>query len=74
MPLLGWCHSCNFVAFCEICSGVTPMGSEWANPRAPGLRGHPQDALSLWFQLRLPFQKVRCPFEHFFHCIVPRFL
>ena len=28
-------------------SGVTPMGSGWANPRAPGLRGHPQGALSL---------------------------
>ena len=25
-------------------SGVTPMGSGWANPRAPGLRGHPQGA------------------------------
>ena len=23
-------------------SGVTPMGSGWANPRAPGLRGHPK--------------------------------
>ena len=22
-------------------SGVTPMGSGWANPRAPWLRGHP---------------------------------
>ena len=30
-----------------IVSGVTPMGSEWANPRAPELRGHPQGALSL---------------------------
>ena len=29
------------------CSGVTPMGSGWANPRAPGLRGHPQGAPSL---------------------------
>ena len=28
-------------------SGVTPMGSGWANPRAPGLRGHLQGALSL---------------------------
>ena len=28
-------------------SGVTPMGSGWANPRAPGLRGHPQGAPSL---------------------------
>ena len=31
----------------EISSGVTPMGSGWANPRAPGLRGHPKGALSL---------------------------
>ena len=28
-------------------SGVTPMGSGWANPRAPELRGHPQGAPSL---------------------------
>ena len=28
-------------------SGVTPMGSGWANPRAPGQRGHPQGASSL---------------------------
>ena len=30
-------------------SGVTPMGSEWANPRAPRLRGHPGAPLSLVF-------------------------
>ena len=28
-------------------SGVTPMGSGWANPQAPRLRGHPQGAPSL---------------------------
>ena len=28
-------------------SGVTPMGSGWANPRAPELKGHPAGAPSL---------------------------
>ena len=50
-------------------SGVTPMGSEWAISRAPGLRGHPGAPLTLVFQLRLPprlhFQKG-APFQHFF--------
>ena len=57
-------------------SGVTPMGSEWANPRAPGLRGHPGAPLTLVFQLRLPprlpFQKG-APFQHFFHSLVAKF-
>ena len=46
-------------------SGVTPMGSGWANPRAPGQRGHPQGASSLYsvptkitLSTRGPFQKV----------------
>ena len=26
-------------------NGVTPMGSGWANPRAPGLRGHPHSSI-----------------------------
>ena len=40
-------------------SGVTPMGSGWANPRAPGLRV-PLHA----FQLILLFHKG-APFQHF---------
>ena len=38
---------CMNIAVLSTGSGVTPMGSGWANPRAPGLRGHPQGALSL---------------------------
>ena len=41
----------------NITSGVTPMGSGWANPRAPGL-GCP---FILVFQLKLPFKKVPLP-------------
>ena len=40
-------------------SGATPMGSGWANPRAPGLRGHPQGALhsSVPADKGAPFQR-----------------
>ena len=37
----------NSILNCVTVSGVTPMGSGWANPRAPGLRGHLKGALSL---------------------------
>ena len=46
-------------------SGVTPMGSGWANPRAPG-------PFTLVFQLRLPFQKG-APVQHLFHSVVAKF-
>ena len=29
----------------ELASGVTPLGSGWANPRAPGLGGHPSEGV-----------------------------
>ena len=49
---------CDVVAVAS--SGVTPMGSGWANPRAPGPRGHPQGAPSLQCSsLDYPFKKVR---------------
>ena len=49
-------------------SGVTPMGSGWANPRAPGLTG----TRTLVFQLRLPFQKGAL-LQHFFNSVVTKF-
>ena len=52
------------VVDCDL-SGVTPMGSGWANPRAPVLRGHPQGApFTQAFQLILLFHKG-APFQHF---------
>ena len=30
-------------------SGVTPLGSGWANPRAPGLGGQPSEGENMFF-------------------------
>ena len=57
-------------------SGVTPMGSEWANSRAPGLRGHPGAPLTLVFQLRLPRDCLckKVPLSNtFFQSLVAKF-
>ena len=50
-------------------SGVTPMGSEWANSRAPGLRGHPGPPIDSRVPAKIApeiaFSK-RCPFPTLF--------
>ena len=48
-------------------SGVTPMGSGCANPRAPELRGHPKGAPSAWVPIKIPWNSIQrqkmCPFK-----------
>ena len=44
LPVYCFDFTLSFLFFSYLFSGVTPMGSGWANPRAPGLRGHPQGA------------------------------
>ena len=42
----------------DMLSGVTPMGSGWANPRAPRLMGHPQGALRVPFHSCVPAKVI----------------
>ena len=49
-------------------SGVTPMGSGWANPRAPGSEGaHSSVPAEIAFSKRCPFPTL------FFHSLVAKF-